>query len=149
MNTVYLSLGANLGEREATLMQAVGLLEQRVGELLRCSSFFYSAPWGFQSEHGFCNLCAAFRTGLTPEEILLRTQAIERELGRTHKTTMRAGLAEYHDRCIDIDLLQYFDEQGNEVRRQSATLTLPHPLMHEREFVMVPLREIKNLKTGD
>lgn len=72
-------------------------------------------------------------TSLTPEQCLEQTQQIERELGRTQKSA--GGV--YHDRPIDIDLLMYGD-----VRMSTPTLTLPHPLMQERDFVMIPLREI-------
>ena len=148
MNTVYFSLGANLGEREQTLTQAIQMMEQQIGSLLRCSSFFYSEPWGFQSEHAFCNICASFLTEMTPEQLLKETQAIERLLGRTEKSTHPANtqrtdcLPNYHDRTIDIDLLQYFDSNHQERIVQTPSLTLPHPLMHRRDFVRIPLQEI-------
>ena len=150
MNTVYFSLGANLGNREQTLMEAIHLMEQRVGTLLRCSSFYYSEPWGFRSEHSFCNLCASFETPLTPEQLLTETQTIEKLLGRTAKTNHTHGLIHgtphevpaYHDRTIDIDLLQYFDEQHQEIQLQTQVLTLPHPFMQVRDFVRIPLQEI-------
>ena len=148
MNTVYFSLGANLGEREQTLTQAIQMMEQQIGSLLRCSSFFYSEPWGFQSEHAFCNICASFLTELTPEQLLKVTQAIERQLGRTEKSTPSENtqhanrLPTYHDRTIDIDLLQYFDSNHQEHIVQTPSLTLPHPLMHRRDFVRIPLQEI-------
>lgn len=148
MNTVYFSLGANLGEREQTLRQAIRMMEQRIGTLLRCSSFFYSEPWGFKSEHGFCNICASFHTEMTPQQLLKETQAIERLLGRTKKSTRPtnthspAALPAYHDRTIDIDLLQYFNSTHHELFLQTPSLTLPHPLMHQRDFVRIPLQEI-------
>lgn len=148
MNTVYFSLGANLGEREQTLTQAIQMMEQQIGSLLRCSSFFYSEPWGFQSEHAFCNICASFLTEMTPEQLLKETQAIERLLGRTEKSTPSENtqhancLPTYHDRTIDIDLLQYFDSNNQERIVQTPSLTLPHPLMHRRDFVRIPLQEI-------
>lgn len=131
--TVYLSLGANLGNKEQTLDQAVAILSAEAGTLLRRSSFFYSEPWGFRSEHSFCNICVSMLTTLTPLELLDLTQDIERRLGRTKKSSDRV----YHDRTIDIDLLIY---EG--VEMQTPRLTLPHPLMQERDFVMIPLREI-------
>lgn len=131
--TVYLSLGANLGNKEQTLDQAVAILSAEAGTLLRRSSFFYSEPWGFRSEHSFCNICISMLTTLTPLELLDLTQDIERRLGRTKKSSDRV----YHDRTIDIDLLIY---EG--VEMQTPRLTLPHPLMHERDFVLIPLREI-------
>lgn len=131
--TVYLSLGANLGNKEQTLDQAIAILSAEAGTLLRRSSFFYSEPWGFRSEHSFCNICISMLTTLTPLELLDLTQDIERRLGRTKKSSDRV----YHDRTIDIDLLIY---EG--VEMQTPRLTLPHPLMQERDFVMIPLREI-------
>lgn len=153
----YLSLGSNLGEREHTLREALDLIGQQIGTLLRCSSFYYSAPWGFESEHPFCNLCCAVRTDLAPLDMLRATQAIERQLGRTEKTLN--GI--YHDRPIDIDLIRAFDDEGKEIKLQISNvksqisnvksqmsnaplLSLPHPLWQEREFVREPLMEILN-----
>ena len=135
----YLSLGANLGNREATLREALSRIEQQIGPIDRCSSFFYSAPWGFESSNEFCNLCCCVETSLQPLEMLGATQAIERELGRTHKSVN--GL--YSDRKIDIDLIQAFTNEGNEICVSSEVLTLPHPLWEKRDFVKIPLAEIK------
>lgn len=137
--TVYLSLGANLGNREDTLECALTMLSSEVGQLLRRSSYYYSAPVGFDSNNEFCNLCASFYTTLTPMEILHRTQAIETRLGRTEKSVR--GI--YHDRVIDIDLILLQDEQMNSVTVANSELTLPHPRYKERDFVMVPLLEIQ------
>ena len=134
----YLSLGANIGEREKTLRTALEYIEQQIGTILRCSSFFYSEAWGFASTHEFCNLCCAVETTLAPQEVLTRTQAIERALGRTTKSTN----AVYADRTIDIDLIRVFDAQGKEIHMETEKLTLPHKLWQEREFVKVPLAEI-------
>lgn len=134
----YLSLGANLGEREQTLRQAVQQIEQQIGHVLRCSSFYYSEPWGFRSEHAFCNLCCAVETSLTPQEMLRATQTIERALGRQKKSSD----GHYADRTIDIDLIRAFDEAGQEIECLTSTLTLPHPLWQQRDFVQVPLAEI-------
>ena len=141
---VYLSLGSNLGDREANLRNAIELLAQEVGQQAGCSSFFYSEPWGFESEHSFCNLCVCFQTALAPQEVLQRTQQVERQLGRTHKSINR----QYHDRIIDIDLLFYLTAEGKSLPMQTPTLTLPHPLMHLRPFVMIPLIEILPLPVG-
>ena len=86
----FLSLGSNLGEREQTLRQAMQLIEQQIGPILRCSSFYYSEPWGFDSPNTFCNLCCAVETTIPPLEVLHTTQAIECALGRTHKSTANA-----------------------------------------------------------
>ena len=134
----YLSLGSNIGEREQTLREAIKRMEQRIGTVTRCSSFYYSEPWGFESENGFCNLCCLLESELAPEQVLAATQAIERELGRTHKSVN--GL--YADRTIDIDIIRVFDKEGKEIVSSTALLTIPHPLWKERDFVTIPLREI-------
>ena len=136
----YLSLGSNLGNREQTLQAALQQIEQEVGHVDRCSSFFYSEPWGFESAHGFCNLCCRVVTPLEPMDMLHATQAIERALGRTHKSD--PAHPSYHDRTIDIDLIRAFDDEGNEKVSHYSQLTLPHPLYHERDFVLIPLKEI-------
>ena len=146
----YLSLGSNLGERERTLREALDLIGRQTGTLLRCSSLYYSEPWGFESEHPFCNLCCAVRTDLAPLDMLRATQAIERQLGRTEKTLNCI----YHDRPIDVDLIRAFDDEGKEIKLQitnhksqmsnAPLLTLPHPLWQERDFVVEPMKEIFN-----
>ena len=130
---LYLSLGSNLGDREDMLHRAIALIEERVGTVQRVSTFIETEPWGFQSEHPFLNAAVMVRTTLSPIECLDRTQQIERELGRKKKS--KGGV--YHDRPIDIDLLLYGD-----LHLSTPRLTLPHPHMQERDFVMIPLREI-------
>lgn len=133
MHTLYLSLGSNLGDRYALLHQALHLINERIGDVYRTSSFIETEPWGFKSEHRFLNACCRVNTMLSPERCLLETQQIERELGREEKSKDGS----YHDRPIDIDLLMYDDLQINE-----PGLQLPHPYMHERDFVMIPLQEV-------
>lgn len=134
----YLSLGSNLGDREAYLQQAVALLAERAGKVVACSGYYYSTPWGFASANDFCNICLALDTPYSPTELLHATQAIERDMGRTHKSVS----GHYADRIIDIDLLLYYTADGISVHYATEELTLPHPLMQVREFVMVPLGEI-------
>ena len=147
----YLSLGANLGDREQTIKQALELIEQQVGHVLRCSSFFYSVPWGFESENEFCNLCCAVKSSQDPLSVLRLTQTIERALGRNNKSQIINHKSVYKDRKIDIDLIRAFDDSGNEIKCQNNqmvndqmvnVLTLPHPLWQERDFVKIPLAEI-------
>ncbi len=130
---VYLSLGSNLGDRRQVLLSALALLGERVGTVERVSGFLETEPWGFQSDHLFLNACALVSTRLTPREVLGATQQIERDLGRTHKSVD----GRYSDRPIDIDILLYDDIQLDE-----GDLIIPHPHMTERDFVMIPLREI-------
>jgi len=157
----YLSLGSNLGEREQHLLQAVQYIEQQIGPVLRCSSFYYSEPWGFESEHPFCNICCLLETDKAPLEVLRLTQAIERALGRTKKSvspkdgpsvqrsvsaTVCQSQTVYHDRPIDIDIIRAFDDDGQEksfnFQLSTFNLIIPHPLWQERDFVKIPLQEI-------
>lgn len=133
MHNLYLSLGSNLGNRNDILHRALALIDERVGSVYRVSSFIETEPWGFESEHTFLNAACLVHTMFNPRRCMEETQLIERLLGRESKTSN----GEYRDRIIDIDLLMYDDLQIDE-----PDLKLPHPYMHEREFVMKPLREI-------
>ena len=126
-------MGSNLGNRRQLLQSAIALLRERVGSVERISSFIETAPWGFESEHQFLNACVCINTRMTPREVLEATKQIERELGRTRKSSN----GQYADRPIDIDMLMY-----DNLHLSTTRLTLPHPHMHERDFVMIPLREI-------
>ena len=152
---IYFGIGTNLGNREENLRKAVELLHERVGDCIACSSVYRSAPQGFVSENEFANIVAVCQTIHSPEEVLLITQQIEREMGRTEKSVNGV----YHDRVIDIDLLQALTPsnspfkgenlmEGEDVVCKSETLTLPHPRMQERDFVMIPLREVEAILTN-
>ncbi|WP_455762914.1 2-amino-4-hydroxy-6-hydroxymethyldihydropteridine diphosphokinase [Prevotella disiens] len=131
--TVYLGLGSNLGNRKAILNDAIALVNERVGEVVRQSSFLETEPWGFESSNQFLNACLCVNTELAPRQLLEATQVIEKEMGRAHKTMNR----KYQDRIIDIDILMIDDLKIDE-----PDLKVPHPLMEERDFVMIPLKEI-------
>lgn len=133
MATVYLGLGTNLGNKEANLRTAIHKLQERIGKQVSLSSFYETAPWGFESDHSFLNAAIGLETSLSPIEILHITQEIEKELGRTKKSVNGS----YSDRLIDIDILLY-----DTLVLQTPELTIPHPLMTERDFVMKPLIEI-------
>jgi 2-amino-4-hydroxy-6-hydroxymethyldihydropteridine diphosphokinase len=122
-----------MGDKEKNLRDAVSMIQQRIGRVTSLSAFYVTEPWGFRSDNSFLNAAAEVETTQTPMELLALTQAIERELGRTSKSVD----GKYHDRIIDIDLLLV----GDTVVR-TPELTLPHPFMHERRFVMEPLAEI-------
>lgn len=134
---IYFGIGTNLGDREYNLSTALRLLDARVGTRMALSSIYRSQAQGFESENDFANIVAVYATGYSQEELLETTQEIERQMGRTQKSV--DGI--YHDRVIDIDLLLAYDK-GVSITHQSATLTLPHPRMHERDFVMIPLSEV-------
>ena len=131
---LYLGLGSNLGDRERNLAEAIRLIGERIGEVVRQSSFIETEPWGFQSDHGFMNAVILCLTEKTPREGLALTQQIERDLGRKKKS-----VDGYADRLIDIDILLYDDWTVDE-----PDLKIPHPLMHQRDFVMIPLKQITN-----
>ncbi|MCD8319032.1 MAG: 2-amino-4-hydroxy-6-hydroxymethyldihydropteridine diphosphokinase [Paraprevotella sp.] len=144
MTDLYVGLGSNLGDRESLLRRAVEILTERIGELKSLSAFYETAPWGFRSVHPFLNAVAVFRTDKSHEELLRITQQTERELGRRQKSTAGG----YADRTIDLDLLLYgrlvadFVFDWPKAEGGKVSLSLPHPLMHERRFVMEPLAEV-------
>jgi 2-amino-4-hydroxy-6-hydroxymethyldihydropteridine diphosphokinase len=122
----YVGLGANLGDREAAIRRAVELLGAG-----RLSTLRETEPWGYADQPRFLNAVAELETEEEPRALLERLLAIERELGR-----LRAG-PRYGPRTIDLDLLLYGDLELDE-----PGLTVPHPLLHEREFVLEPLAEL-------
>jgi len=133
MSIVYLGLGSNLGNKQVNLKRAIKALDERVGHLVKCSSFYQTLPEGFVSERMFLNAVAIFETTFQPEEVLCQTEQIENELGRTGKSIDK----HYTDRCIDIDILFYDD-----IILHTENLIIPHPLLHLRRFVLEPLKEI-------
>lgn len=133
MSNLYLSLGSNIGNRESNLESALKLIGLKVGTVMEVSDIIETVPWGFESQNSFLNMAVKVQTELEPLEVLHRTQEIEHMLGRTEKTVN----GQYHDRPIDIDLLMY-----DSLIMDSPELTLPHPLMWQRQFVTQPLRQI-------
>lgn len=137
---VYLGLGSNLGDRRKNISLAVELIGRRVGAVLRQSTLIETEPWGFESENWFLNGVVLCKTELSPREVLEETQLIERVLWRTRKTFIPPAPEApiYADRTIDIDILLYDDLTVDE-----PDLKIPHPLMAQRDFVMIPLAEIQ------
>jgi len=130
MNIVYLALGTNIEPREAHLHQALKLLENEHLTIKQKSSIYQTTPVGFTDQADFLNMVIQLETDLSPIQLLDICQMIEKELGR--ERTIRFG-----PRTIDLDILLYNNENKNETR-----LTIPHPRMHERAFVLIPLQEI-------
>lgn len=130
---LYLSLGSNLGNKAENIRQAINLLQEKVGDVIKVSSFIVNKPVGFSSENDFVNAAAHLQTNLSVAEILKATQKIEKQLGRKEKS--KNGC--YKDRIIDIDLLLYGDYIGI-----GNGIIVPHPRMSERLFVLEPLAEI-------
>ena len=133
INRAYLSLGSNLGNKAENIKLAVELLSERAGDVLKVSSNYETEPDGFVSENSFVNIALSLDTPLEALELLGVCEQIEKELGRETKSVN----LNYSDRVIDIDIL-YF----NNMQLATDRLTLPHPRMHKRLFVLEPLAEI-------
>jgi len=128
MAKVYFSTGSNQGDRIELLIQAVKLIDSKIGKVIDYSPVIESEPWGFDAETAFYNQVLSVETYLTPHQVLKKILEIENTLGRE-----RSG-KEYASRLIDIDILFYDEIQINE-----DTLVIPHPLLHKRKFVLEPL----------
>jgi 2-amino-4-hydroxy-6-hydroxymethyldihydropteridine diphosphokinase len=134
MTEALLGLGGNVGDARATLSRAIDLLcaEDRI-RLVARSSDYRTPPWGFENQPFFINVCIAVETDLPPHDLLARAQAVEHALGRERTKERRWG-----PRPVDIDLIAYDD-----LTLQTADLTLPHPRLLARAFVLAPLAEIR------
>jgi 2-amino-4-hydroxy-6-hydroxymethyldihydropteridine diphosphokinase len=133
MPEAFIALGGNIGNSRAILDRAVAMLcAGKNVKLLARSSDYQTPPWGMKYQPAFVNLCIAVETSLTPYQLLEHTQTTELKLGRDRLAEKRWG-----PRTADIDILAYDD-----VKMSDRNLTLPHPLMFERGFVLVPLAEI-------
>lgn len=130
MHTAYVALGTNLGDKEANLRRALELMEQRGMDIVKVSTFIETEPYGVTDQPAFLNGVCEVRTTLEPLALLRTLLAIEQEMGRVR-------LRHWGERNIDLDLLLYED-----VRMDTEELRLPHPDMLNRDFVMLPLREI-------
>ena len=133
MAEALIALGGNVGDARATLNKAVDLFcDGGEVRLLARSHDYRTPPWGDETQAPFINLCIAVETRLTPQALLARAQQVERSLGRTRAKDRRWG-----PRTADLDILAYDD-----VSLDEPSLTLPHPRLFERAFVLVPLAEI-------
>src|SRR5690348_92793 len=133
MAEALIALGGNVGDARATLRKAIDLFcDGKEVRLLRRSGDYRTPPWGEENQPPFVNLCIAVETGLTPQALLARAQEVERRLGRVREKDRRWG-----PRTVDLDILTYDD-----VKLEEPSLTLPHPRLLERAFVLVPLAEI-------
>lgn len=130
MPTVYLSLGSNLGDRARNLQGAIELLEEKGIIVTKRSSVYETEPWGDQDQPLFLNMAIAIETTLEPEALLAVVKDVEAKLGR--EQCRRWG-----PRIIDLDILLY-----NHIILNEGALVIPHPFLHEREFVLRPLHEI-------
>ena len=135
---LYLSLGSNLGDRKANLLKAVEMLDARLGKHKRLSSIVETKSWGFEGED-FLNLAVMYETEMEGEQILRICKEVEKRIGRKEEGIKMDGQGRrvYADRLIDVDILLLGEEQIC-----SESLTIPHPRMWERDFVIKPLKEI-------
>ena len=130
-HTAYIALGSNMGDKEAHLREAIASLKSHPAvNLEKCSSFLETEPWGYTEQDKFLNAVVKVRTLLTPEELMGKLLRIEKELGRER-------LIKWGPRTIDLDILLY-----DNLITEDEFVTLPHPRMTEREFVLLPLSEI-------
>jgi 2-amino-4-hydroxy-6-hydroxymethyldihydropteridine diphosphokinase len=127
---VYLLLGANLGDKQQMFARVCGYVTQQIGPIIVQSGLYETAAWGGLDQPTYLNQVIVVETYLAPVAVLTQTQGIEQELGRIR-------VEKWGSRVIDIDLLFY-----NDLIIQTPTLTLPHPLLHQRRFTLVPLAEI-------
>jgi len=132
MNTVYLGIGSNLGNRFDTMQAAIDSISKKIGKVTIASSVYESEPIGFHSDEKFFNACLKIETKITALEVLDLIHEIEHEFGR-----IRTGKEGYSSRTLDIDIL-YFNDQISHLDK----LKIPHPHLHKRQFVLIPLLEI-------
>ena len=132
MNTAYVLLGSNMGDRMTIIAKTISLIHASCGNVIKKSSLYESAPWGFEDNTCFINQVLLIETVTTAEDLLQNLLNIELLLGRVRNNT-----ANYSSRNIDIDILFFNDEIINEQK-----LKVPHPLLQERKFTLMPLNEI-------
>ena len=128
---VYLGIGTNLGDRQNNLKEALALIGEHVGRIVKSSPVYETEPWGFESKDYFLNIVTEVETKLKPSGLLGRILMVEANMGRLRD---EKG---YSSRIIDIDILFYGSR-----KYEKKTLVIPHPRLHERRFILVPLSEI-------
>lgn len=140
MSRVVLLTGSNAPQSESVLHRTARILARRIGSLECASQIYYSEPWGFHAERMFANQALLFTTTLSPIEVLDEALATEQEVGRDRamEQVEKSLTGErYASREVDVDVMFYDDEVINTPR-----LTVPHPLLHVREFALQPLCEV-------
>ena len=130
MNTVYIQLGSNIGERESFITKSMHKVEDDIGKIITASSIFETTAWGNENQNNFLNSVIEIKTPFDAFTILQKSQEIENNLGRKRSD-------KWGERTIDIDILFYNNKIIN-----TKELTIPHPLIQKRKFVLVPLSEI-------
>lgn len=131
MAKVYISLGTNLGNKEQNLRNAIGEITQTCGKVEQTSPIYSSAPWGFESFNNFLNQVVLIETKFSPQQLIKCLLEIEKSMGRNRSTV------DYQDRIIDLDILFYDD-----LIIEEDSLIIPHPSLHNRNFIMQPFLEM-------
>ena len=134
MAIAFIGLGSNLGNKKENLNQALIYIQERIGNIISSSSVYETTPCGFSSENQFLNMVIKVSTSLSPDELLPVSKTIERLMGRSCKSSDNSF---YEDRIIDLDILFY-----DNIELSTPELTIPHPLLHTRLFVLEPMSEI-------
>lgn len=132
MNATYLCLGGNMGNREVNLNLAIDAIEKKAGNVFCKSNIYETEAWGVTNQQPYLNQCLGINTNMGNIELINQLLAIETELGRVRKIYHT-----YEPRTIDIDILFF----GNEII-ETQSLVTPHPRLHLRKFVLIPLSEI-------
>lgn len=132
MNVTYLCLGGNIGDREKALQLALFEINLLIGVITAESGIYETEAWGVENQQAYLNQCIEVKTELNPNELIQKLLHIEKELGRE-----RTESETYEPRTIDIDILFY-----NQEIIDSKQLTIPHPRLHLRKFVLIPLSDI-------
>lgn len=132
MNTAFLCLGGNMGNRAFTLKQVVEKINTEIGRVISQSNFYETEAWGVENQEKYLNQCICVETVLSSHDLLKKTLKIELDFGR-----QRNNKETYEPRTIDIDILFY-----NVDVIQTKNLIIPHPRLHLRNFVLIPLNEI-------
>lgn len=133
MSIAYLCLGSNSGNRLQFIEQAISLLNLAENiKIIRSTALYETEPWGVKNQNWFLNIIVEIKTDLSPQDLLLKCMSIEKTLGRNRDKEQRWG-----ERTIDIDIIFYNKDVVN-----TDMLTIPHPRMHQRAFVLVPLLEL-------
>lgn len=133
LHAVYFGLGSNIGDKLKNIEIAIDHINHKIGKIDKISAMYKTAPVGFKSDNIFVNAACLLQTHLSPNEVLNQTQLIEKEMGRTIKSIN--GI--HTDRTIDIDILLF-----DQLTIEEENLRIPHPQLHKREFVLLPMNDI-------
>lgn len=131
MHEVYLGIGGNIGKKKFNFLKAYILIKKKLGYVLQTSSVYETPPWGFNSPDNFWNMVIKIKTDLSPQELINGIMSIENSYGRVRTEGI------YRSRKMDIDILYY-----DNLVLDSNSITIPHPKIQDRLFVLVPLSEI-------